>query len=350
MSKPKEQAQPVIESLKVSDLTVEPGFNVRSEKQFKANVKELSALVGANGFIDASIHVVQYVERGGKKLIRGGHTLHAAAQELGMLVVPAIKVEFDSVQEQLNLVTSNTGHPLSPFEQGTVYIRLRDGESAEGKEPGDTVREPMTAKAIALAVGLTERRVLDCMAIREASPEIGELIEAGAVSANVVTRINQLDKSDTKRLQIIKAAINHAKDEGRDCATKQDLDAIKGQYVTPKKLKAAKTGDSAPTNAAPSIPASEPEDHSEASGGVEQPDDRHEERGESQSSNESPGDKGELNLEPASAKKVEKAHSKDWREKMISILNDWGDECTVTFGDGDLDNLLDKIEAANLPF
>lgn len=340
MTKPKDQTTPVIELLKLSDLHVEDGFNVRSPKQFAANVKELSASIEAVGHIDASVHCIQFVERDGKKLIRGGHTLHAAAKELGIKHVPSIKVEFDSTQEQVNLITSNGRHPLSSYEQGTVYKRLVDGESTEGKEPGQSVRAPMLAKAVAAAVGLSERHVLNCIAIREASPEIAALIESGAVSAGVVTRVNQLEKSDGKRLTIIKAAIQNAKSNDRETATKQDLDAIKDKFVAPKPLKAAK-----PANAAPTKPASEPGAQSGSESAPPPSSEAQEQQSEATSQ-----DAPELLPHSSTAPAPEKKRFSQWREKMLVILGSWAERRSVSFSDGDTDDLLDAIESAQLPF
>jgi hypothetical protein len=273
-SSKKTDQPPIIELLATKDLLVEEGFNVRSPRDFKANTIELTALVEANGGkIDPSIHVVQYVEREGKKLIRGGHTLHAVATALGIKTIPAIKTEMDGVQELVNLVTSNAGHPLSPLEQGEVYKRLVAGGNAEDTPVGQEIRAPMIHAEIARAVGYTASHVQQCICVAESIPEIRELILDGSVSPNVVRDANRQIETDSKRLACINAAIKLAKSEDKETATLKHYEAVKAGYVKPKKLKAVSTSEQTPATPsdAPSG-ASMPEAQEKPAGGQSEED------------------------------------------------------------------------------
>lgn len=259
--KNKHTAPPQIEMLKPSELTVEKDFNPR--QNFKENVKELRAHVEARGFIDPSTHVVQYVERDGKKIVRGGHTLLQAAKELQIKEVPACKADLDPISEQVNLIISNTGKPLSAYEQGTVFVRLRDGQLREGldyDEAGkvkdgkkvrpldkekDFYRKPITGKEIAELVGVSQQHVSQCMIVREADPAISEKMMEGKISAYGVMQALMGVKSTEKQLRIINAAIAHAKENGKETAAKADVDAVKDQFMEKKQVAAPLPG--APT-------------------------------------------------------------------------------------------------------
>jgi hypothetical protein len=241
----KENIIPQIEEIPVESLIIDKDFNPRIPKLFGENKKELAAQVDAYGGIDASKHFVQYVEKKDGLHVRGGHTLIAVAKDKGISVVPAMRCEMDAVEEQINLVTSNTGHPLSAYEQGTVYIRLRDGTTNPNDlQPGEEIRAPMEIKEIAKAVGRSHELVRQCILIRESSEPIAALIEAGVVATSVILASRSLasEKKDgkpvldpKKQLKIIQAAIANARSEGREVASKTNFDAIKSDFVKPFK-------------------------------------------------------------------------------------------------------------------
>lgn len=255
----KHTAPPIIELLKPSELTVEKDFNPREAAQFKDNVKEVRASIEARGFIDPSIHVVQYVERDGKKLVRGGHTLLEAAKTLGLKEVPACKTDLDPISEQVNLITSNTGHPLSKYEQGTVYVRLRDGELRKGLEWGengqvkegkkeraldekkDFYRVPMTGAEIAVAIGCSEEYISQCFIVRECPPEIAEKMLAGKIGVRALLKALRNVNMVEKQIKIVNAAIAAAKEDGKDCATVEHVKAVKDQFMEKKQVAAPVT-------------------------------------------------------------------------------------------------------------
>lgn len=256
----KHPTPPTIEIIKISELTVEKGFNAREPEKFKQNVKELRPQIEARGFLDPSTHVIQYVERDGKKLVRGGHTLLETAKQLGYKEVPACKTELDSVQEQLNLITSNTGKPLSQYEQGTVYIRLRDGQLRDGVEwdengkvkegkkvraidyAKDWRRKPMNQSEIADAIGVSREYVSQCVIVREAAPEISAKMLEGKISARGVLEALRGVKSLDKQSKVINAAIAAAEAEGKETATDKHVKAVKDQVLEKRQVAAPLPG------------------------------------------------------------------------------------------------------------
>lgn len=221
-----------IEWLNLTALTIEEGFNPREQKSFTENVNEIARLIEARGIIDPSIHCIQYVERGGKKLVRNGHTLYAAAKKLGKKQVPAIATKMDSIQEIANLIISNSGHPLTPFEQGTVYIRLRDGSNNE--KVGEEIRDPMNMAEIAKLFGISATHVSNCIALHEVSGEAREFLIAGKISANAITAARRNCEDEATILKVLKAAIKKADDEGKSVATEKHVKEVKDQFVEVK--------------------------------------------------------------------------------------------------------------------
>jgi hypothetical protein len=313
-----QQTSPKVEWLNLGDLLIEEGFNPRTKKSFEKNTKELAEMISATGFIDPSIHCIQFIERDGKKYIRNGFTLHAAAKVNGMKQVPAIKTSMDATQELINLVTSNAGHPLTPYEQGEVYIRLRDGTDPKALKVGEEGRPDMKPVEIAKHVGYTLTHVCNCIAIREASPEIREMLLAGTINANAFTAAKANVEDSDKVLKILNAAVKQAKEDGKECATDLHVKKVKAQFVEPK-LKGGKTKDTPPETFKKDKDAPEPAKSMDEIGG-----------------NEPPATQVTLEL-PAEALKEAKKNS---RETIIAIIEEWEK------GKGSPATLADKILAS----
>lgn len=257
---------PTIELLKPSELTVEKDFNPRQTQTFKENVKDVSASIKARGFIDPSIHVVQYIERDGKKLVRGGHTLLEAAKSLGIKEVPACRTELDPLSEQLNLITSNATHPLTRYEKGLVFVRLRDGQLKDGikwdeggkvkegkvvrpPKADDYYRAPMKGSEIAAAIGVSVEYVSASMIISEADEQVSQKLLDGKINANGVRDALRSVPSVEKQVRIINAAIAHAKEDGRESANEKDVKAVKDQFMEKKQVAAPVTTTTETTSA-----------------------------------------------------------------------------------------------------
>lgn len=244
--------------ISIRDLAIQPGYNdlVRSAKEVAANAKDVEKAMEAQG--DAKeLFPIRFVTIGKNKFTRNHATL-IAAQSRGWDEIYAVQSPHEpgSTADLLDLIFSNnSGHPLSRVAQGKLYKALRDGEVDEEATAkaqkianvGDEVetvwkRQPMTEKEIgdACKPAYTSEHVRQCILLAESSPDVGELIESGQVALNIVIAAKSLAKDDdAKQLRILKKAIANAKEDDKAKATQKHFDAIKAEFIAPKKLKAA---------------------------------------------------------------------------------------------------------------
>ena len=309
-----------IEILPIGELQVEPGFNIRDEKTFSDNVKQLSQHIKAHGGIDASMHVVQYVDRDGKKMIRGGHTLHASAKLLGYKEVPAIKCEMDSTQEIVNLITSNTGAPLSQKEQGIAYIRLRDGGEGRGG---------LAMKEISSLVGYTMQHISNCILLNEQPENIAKLIIEGNFSSNAFILAQKAVKNDSDLEKIMIAAKAEADKEGKTTVTEKHVKAIKDQFVKPARLKSA---------------VKDAPDSMESLGSSEPTKDADEDQ--SNPNFNAPEDEPLVEI----SKPKKKVDKQEEREKMINLLDTFFEGRGIAILDEDISELVSFILSSVVPF
>lgn len=330
----KSKSPPAIETINVKELHVQEGYNVRSEKEVKANAAEIAAAWKAQGGQDAT-EPMQYIERGGKKYTRS-HARLQAAKELGYKTVFAVKAERDWLSDQVHLVTGNEGHPLNQIQQGAVYVRLRDGVNTG--EVGSEVIAPMNAKSIAALVGKSPVHVGNCIAIVESPKPIAELIVAGKVSANAVILAGK-GSTEAQSIKVVLAAVDEAEKEGKGIATEKHVKAVKPAIVAPKppKLKAAapqapadQTGDEESLLPKKNKAAPEPASGIEAIQGDDKKQEAHE----------------EPELIPAS----KTASKKTLKAELVTILDVWSTKFDVPLEDEAIDGLIDAIIAANFPF
>jgi len=333
----------------IGSLQFQDGYNiVRSDKELTANSKEVEKAMEAQND-DPTLFPIKYVTVGNKKFTRNHATLRAALAR-GWKEVYAMPSphEANSLADMLDLVFSNNqGHPVSRVAQGKLYAKLRDGEldeeatakAAKDAKVGEEVaqvwkREPMSLEEIgaALKPSYTGEHVRQCILLAESSPEIGELLESGEVSSGVVISAKSLAKDDEgKALKIIKAAVRKAKDDGKECATKQHFDAVKADFTPQKKLVAAGketkeepaveqkgTQEAAQDEKAPEPPATLPTDDSEPA----------------------------LFTKDAAQSPVK---AKDAKKALVTVLLKWAEDSGNTFTDDEVDELADRIIDANLP-
>ena len=359
----------IIEDIPVNDLLVIPGLQARTDKNAAANLKRLTETIGDRP-IDGTIHCVQYIERDGKKFVIAGHTLHAFAKKRGDKTVPAGKTSYSEDEIEANQYLSNTGASLTPYELGGRMVRLRDGIPLFEPQKGDAVPAPKTVKEIAALYGLTAARVDQCILIRESSPEIQTLIELGIVANAVVIKAAGLaskregkekGKLDAaKQLKIIKAAINHAKEESRDIATAKDFDAVKAQFdfvPKSKKLRAATAAGTPAPSPAPNAPQSSetPSSNQHASvpanpsvnrtGEAVIEDDN---EPESDQSNEQKSD-GELNLEthqPIKNPVIKPVDQKGLDAHILAAINSADEEFSCDLEDNQITGIVKAVSLA----
>lgn len=246
----------IIESIPVSELLVEDGYNVRSPAEVKANAKDIASLMEHRSD-DATdpLFRVRYVERDGKKYTRSHATLDAAKSR-GWKRVNAECVTREYVDDTLDLVISNnSGHPLPREQQGKAYARLHYGvkESDEdcfkrtlvGEVPSPNyIHEPMDVVEIAKIMRCSRQHIDDCITMFEAPPEIAALVGDGKLSRNVYLLADKLvnkhhDGKKGKLMEVVRASIANAREDGKETATPKHFEAIKDQFIP---LKAATNG------------------------------------------------------------------------------------------------------------
>lgn len=205
-----------------SSIRLIEGFNVRSpsSKSGKEHVKNLAALIDANGY-DEDKPLAGYVAKeDGENVIYltdGEHRLAAVdlliakGKEFDALPV-VIKPRGTSMEDlTVSLATGNSGKPLLPLELATVIKRL--------------LGYRMDKKTIAKRLGITGKYYDDLMFLLEAPAPIREMVTDGKVSASLA--ISTMRDNPKKAVEKLQAAVAKAESTG------------KGK-VTPKAMKPAK--------------------------------------------------------------------------------------------------------------
>lgn len=329
----------MIQLIKIKDLLVEEGYNVRSDAETNRNAKDIAAAWSANGGQDPS-EPIPFVMKDGKKYTRG-HARREAAIINGYKEVYAVEAQRDWLSDQVHLVTGNEAHPLSPYQQGAVYVRMRDGK--EAKKVGEESYAPMKVGDIAAAVGKTTVHIANCILIHESPEEIGEMILAGKIGANAIVLAYSGERggdrlSDVTAIKIIKAAYKLAAEQGKEMATDKHVREVKPQFVV-KKLKAS-------SSPAASSKSTTPPAQSIASiAGDESSEQRASESESESSSNSAPAAQSpDLPMqEKLSAKKVLEA-------KYSAVIEEWATARKIVLEFPDVDALVVALCAVNLPF
>jgi ParB family chromosome partitioning protein len=121
--------------LGVSELYIEPGYNVRDIDQ--AHVEEFrDAYIAGENVPPLTVQVTEQ----GVKVIDGHHRLHGAklAQEAGYEIRLECKDFVGNEAERIAfMVTSSQGRPLEPLERAAAYQRLKN----QGWEPAEIAKK-----------------------------------------------------------------------------------------------------------------------------------------------------------------------------------------------------------------
>lgn len=208
-----------------SSIRLIEGFNVRSpsSKSGKEHVKNLAALIDANGY-DEDKPLAGYVAKeDGEDVIYltdGEHRLAAVdlliskGKEFDALPV-VIKPRGTSMEDlTISLATANSGKPLLPLELATVIKRL--------------LGYRMDKKTIVKRLNITAKYYDDLMFLLELPVASRDLVADGKISASLA--ISEHRANPKKAVEKLQAAVAKAESAGK---TK----------VTPKALKPAKHPD-----------------------------------------------------------------------------------------------------------
>lgn len=205
-------------------IKVMPGFNVRHENadlaEHVASLKQSIEAVGVKTplkvrLVNDEIFVVD------------GHCRLKAIMELigdGVEIetvpcVPEGKYSTDA-ERDLELLTSNSGKPLTPLEKADVFKRL--------------LSHGWDRSQIAKKAGLSEKQVSNMLDLSVAPTEVREMISSGAVSATTAMRTIQSEGAD-KAAETLKEAVKEAKENGKSKVTPKAVKAVTATKKTPSR-------------------------------------------------------------------------------------------------------------------
>lgn len=189
----------------VSELYVEPGFNVREIDQ--EHVAEFRDAFIAGEYIPPL--AVQVTERG-IKIIDGHHRYYGAiaATEAGR---PILRIECkDFVGSDADriafMVTSSQGKPLSAIERGMAYRRL--------------INQGWTNAEIAKKVKRSSSDVDLHLQLTECDERIIAMVKSGQIAATTAVAMSKEHGHEASR--VAEEKLEKAKSEGREKITKAD--------------------------------------------------------------------------------------------------------------------------------
>lgn len=343
---PTKTTPPQIERLKFKDLTISNLYSGRTEKEINENAKEKQKELAAAGGWNPAMPG-HYFERDGEKVLVAGFSRVKASLLNDQSEGYFVKVEGDEIDHLLACETTNSVKPLSPLSRGARYSELKAGVLADDfaeaisdpKNAAHWKRQPLAIVDIAERIGKTAEWVRKCIAIFESAPDIRDMLESGKIAVTVVEGSKSLvDKhhngSEAKQVAICKRAFAHARSEEKDYATEKHFNAIKGEFIPEKKLKADD--------------GKEPKDEKEPKGSS---------KGGKDASEEGKGDDTkELPVEDSSdaptlpiEENKSPVKSKDAKKALLTVIAQWCEDSGNVYDDAEMEDLADKIIAANLP-
>lgn len=161
-------------------LSVQEGYNVRHFDIVKnPDDKELVASIKARG-VTTPLTVRRIAD---KLFIRSGHRRYAAVQYLiangtPIKAVPVIILPTDEEKpgdDILDLLTSNSGKPLSSLEKGAVFARLRTYKWTDAE--------------IADKAGMSSKQVKTLIGLHNSSPELKKWVAQGVITATLAAEL-----------------------------------------------------------------------------------------------------------------------------------------------------------------
>lgn len=188
--------------LGVSELYIEPGYNVRDIDQ--AHVEEFrDAYIAGENVPPLTVQVTAQ----GVKVIDGHHRLHGAklAQEAGYEIRLECKDFVGNEAERIAfMVTSSQGRPLEPLERAAAYQRLKN----QGWEPAE----------IAKKVKRSPSDIDHHLALLNVGDDLIEMVKAGEVAAT--TAVAMVREHGAKAETVAKTQLAKAKAGGKKRLTR----------------------------------------------------------------------------------------------------------------------------------
>jgi len=188
--------------LGVSELYIEPGYNVRDIDQ--AHVEEFrDAYIAGENVPPLTVQVTAQ----GVKVIDGHHRYHGAklAKEAGFDIRLECKDFVGNEAERIAfMVTSSQGRPLEPLERAAAYQRLKN----QGWEPAE----------IAKKVKRSPSDIDQHLALLTVGDDLIEMVKAGEVAAT--TAVAMVREHGAKAETVAKTQLAKAKADGKKKLTR----------------------------------------------------------------------------------------------------------------------------------
>ena len=197
-------------------LTVEEGWNQRLVTFSPENEEDL-ALARSIAEVGVKQPLTVYMKDGVPVLTDGHRRLAATLYAMDVLgaEVRSVPVQTETkyaseADRVLSQIVRNSGKPLAPIEKASVFAKLMDLGWSETE--------------IAKKVGLSRQHVVDLLELRAAPRQLVERVESGEVSATLAVATMKSAGSAEQAAQVIGAAVEKAKAEGRTRATARHVE------------------------------------------------------------------------------------------------------------------------------
>lgn len=204
----------------IANIRVLPDFNVRvrETQDYKDGIQALTESISANGFYahkplagyaakDGDATII-YLEDGHRRLEAVEAFNFAAGADAQIATLPVIVAPQATTMEDMlvNLVQSNSGKDLTPYEKGVVVKRL--------------LGFGMDKKTVASRLGFTPRYIDDLLVLVGAPAAVRTLMLNNQVSSTQALR--ELRKDPAQAGARLTAAVKTATDAGKSKATAKD--------------------------------------------------------------------------------------------------------------------------------
>jgi ParB family chromosome partitioning protein len=186
------QGRGEVYNLNPADLLVQDGYNVRDHFSSDPEFLSLKESIRVNGVITPlSVKLIDgkvYVRRGHRRMMAIKQLIEEGATE-SIQTVPCLPAKGDTLEQDLDLILSNDGKPLTSLEQGRAFKRLRDVHN-------------MVPTDISAKTGRSVPHVYNCLKLADSTPKAQMAFATGRVTAQMVLDIMKKHKDvkdDDKR-------------------------------------------------------------------------------------------------------------------------------------------------------
>lgn len=211
--------------MSIDDLHVKDGWNSRVTDFNPEDADDL-ALAQSISQVGVKQPLTVYWEDS-KTWISDGHRRYGAAKYARDVLGAEIKSvpvqteeRFSSEADRVfSQIVRNSGKPLSPIEQASVFKRLID--------------LGWTIKDLEMKTGMSRNRIVDLLELQAAPVAVTEMVKTGKVSATLaITTLKKHEGDGRKTATELSRAVDKAESQGKTRATAKHLETEK-----PKSLK-----------------------------------------------------------------------------------------------------------------